>query len=143
MALRERSWAHTSQIHAKPREFGFLTFAIGFETIYELQLIHCVGKKGKQCLYHLYLEAVSVTNTRSQRSEDGESEGDLRMASSSHQLSFTSQDYEAIANFIEGAGSDAFRQILHSICPSIFGHELVKGKTTLNIDLFLFQGQEY
>lgn len=94
------------------------------------------GKKGKQCLYHLYLEAVSVTNTRSQRSEDGESEGDLRMASSSHQLSFTSQDYEAIANFIEGAGSDAFRQILHSICPSIFGHELVKA----GIALALFGG---
>jgi DNA helicase MCM8 len=94
----------------------------------------CIGKKGKQCLYHLYLEAVSVINTRSQQSEDGE----RKVASSSNLQTLTPQDYEAIADFIEGAGSDAFRQILHSICPSIFGHELVKGKMVLTLRSFCF-----
>lgn len=79
-------------------------------------------------LYHLYLEAVSVINTRSQQSKDGESEDSAKTAMSSKIQAFTSQDYEAIANFIEGARSDAFRQIVHSICPSIFGHDMVKGK---------------
>lgn len=87
------------------------------------------GKKGKQCLYHLYLETVSITNTRSQQlDEDCENDSDLKMPPSSHIQTFTPQDYETIADFITGAGSDVFRQILHSICPSIFGHEMVKGE---------------
>ena len=61
----------------------------------------------------------------------------MKVASSSNLQTLTTQDYEAIADFIEGAGSDAFRQILHSICPSIFGHELVKGIMTFDLEVFL------
>lgn len=70
--------------------------------------------------------------------EGGESDGDTKVASSSNLQTLTTQDHEAIADFIEGAGSDAFRQILHSICPSIFGHELVKGIMTLTLRFLSF-----
>lgn len=93
------------------------------------EVMFFTGKKGKQCLYHLYLETVSITNTRSQQlDEDCENDSDLKMPPSSHIQTFTPQDYETIADFVMGAGSDVFRQILHSICPSIFGHEMVKGE---------------
>ena len=43
-------------------------------------------------------------------------------------LSFSPRDLEFIVMFLEEHGSDVFRQILQSICPSIYGHEVVKGK---------------
>lgn len=43
--------------------------------------------------------------------------------------SFSQRDQEFIVKFLEEYGSDVFRQILQSICPSIYGHELVKGMT--------------
>ncbi|KAL0347221.1 UNVERIFIED_CONTAM: putative DNA helicase MCM8 [Sesamum calycinum] len=45
--------------------------------------------------------------------------------------SFSPRDLEFIVKFSEEHGSDVFRQILHSICPSIYGHELVKAGITL------------
>lgn len=42
-------------------------------------------------------------------------------------FSFSARDLEFIVKFSEEHGSDIFRQILQSICPSIYGHELVKG----------------
>lgn len=42
-------------------------------------------------------------------------------------FSFSPRDLEFIVKFSEENGSDVFRQILHSICPSIYGHELIKG----------------
>lgn len=42
-------------------------------------------------------------------------------------LAFSPRDLEFIVKFSEEHGSDIFRQILQSLCPSIYGHELVKG----------------
>lgn len=45
--------------------------------------------------------------------------------------SFSPRDLEFIVKFSEEHGPDVFRQMIHSICPSIYGHEIVKGKLPL------------
>ncbi|XP_021891507.1 probable DNA helicase MCM8 isoform X2 [Carica papaya] len=90
--------------------------------------------KGKnQGFYYLYIEAVSVKNSKSQSTAE-----DLQDPSSNPQsremvdlFSFSPRDLEFIVKFSEEYGTDKFRQILQSICPSIYGHELVKAGITL------------
>nr|AID55114.1 DNA replication licensing factor [Cocos nucifera] len=91
------------------------------------------SKNKNQGLYYLYLEAVSVSNSKSQAdSEDfplTNSETRANMLSDFH--AFLPRDLEFIVKFSEEHGSDIFRQILQSFCPSIYGHELVKAGITL------------
>lgn len=92
---------------------------------------HFAGKsKSKnQGLYYLYLEAVSVKNSKSQSvSEDFQvSNSETRDKMLFDFLAFSPKDLEFIVKFSEEHGPDIFRQIIHSLCPSIYGHELVKG----------------
>ncbi|KAH6825683.1 minichromosome maintenance 8 [Perilla frutescens var. hirtella] len=90
--------------------------------------------KGKnQALYYLYLEVVSITNSKSQSVPEDAQHTDTNATSSENLdlYSFSPRDLEFIVKFSEEHGSDVFRQILQSICPSIFGHELVKAGITL------------
>lgn len=98
----------------------------------QLQAIsNTAGKsKGKnQGLFYLYLEAVSIKNTKSQYTSEDllDSNADVRATDLLGLFSFSPRDLEFIVKFSEEHGSDNFRQILQSICPSIYGHELVKG----------------
>lgn len=80
------------------------------------------SRNKNQGLYYLYLEAVSVINSKAQASS--ESDG----ASALFDLNtFSQKDLEFVVKFSEEHGPDVFRQMLHSFCPSIYGHELVKG----------------
>ncbi|THU55540.1 hypothetical protein C4D60_Mb11t07640 [Musa balbisiana] len=95
------------------------------------------SKNKNQGLYYLYLEAVSVRNSKSQSTED------VRVTNSESGaymlfdfFSFSPRDLEFFVKFSEEHGSDIFRQIVHSFCPSIYGHELVKA----GIVLALFGG---
>lgn len=87
------------------------------------------SKAKNQALYYLYLEAVSVRNSKSQSVPEDTQNTETNDRSSEHLdlYSFSPRDLEFIVKFSEEHGSDVFRQILHSICPSIYGHELVKG----------------
>lgn len=101
-----------------------------------------LGKsKGKnQALYYLYLEVVSITNSKSQSVPEDAQDTDINARSSEHLdlYSFSPRDLEFIVKFSEEHGSDVFRQILQSVCPSIYGHELVKGiRTTIAINLLV------
>ncbi|KAL0338403.1 UNVERIFIED_CONTAM: putative DNA helicase MCM8 [Sesamum angustifolium] len=90
--------------------------------------------KGKnQTLYYLYLEVVSITNSKSQSVPEDMQHTDTNARATEHSdlYSFSPRDLEFIVKFSEEHGSDVFRQILHSICPSIYGHELVKAGITL------------
>ncbi|XP_057778999.1 probable DNA helicase MCM8 [Salvia miltiorrhiza] len=90
--------------------------------------------KGKnQTLYYLYLEVVSITNSKSQSVPEDAQDTDINARSSEHLdlYSFSPRDLEFIVKFSEEHGSDVFRQILQSVCPSIYGHELVKAGITL------------
>lgn len=74
---------------------------------------------------------VSITNSKSQSvPEDAQHTDSNAMSSQSEHFdlyTFSPRDLEFIVKFSEEHGSDVFRQILQSICPSIYGHELVKG----------------
>ncbi|PKI62194.1 hypothetical protein CRG98_017567 [Punica granatum] len=91
------------------------------------------SKTKNQGFYYLYLEAVSVNNSKSQSTpEDSHNSiSDTRTTELLDLFSFTPRDLEFIVKFSEEYGTDIFRQILQSICPSIYGHELVKAGITL------------
>ncbi|KAF5206952.1 Dna replication licensing factor mcm2 [Thalictrum thalictroides] len=91
------------------------------------------SKNKHQGLYYLYLEAVSIKNTKSQSApEDSlDSTTDVRATELFDLYTFSPRDLEFIVKFSEEHGLDVFRQILQSICPSIYGHELVKAGITL------------
>ncbi|WOL04368.1 putative DNA helicase MCM8 isoform X1 [Canna indica] len=95
------------------------------------------SKSKNQGLYYLYLEAVSVRNSKSQSTEDVQENNSKTGACVPFDFfSFSPRDLEFVVKFSEEHGSDIFRQILHSFCPSIYGHELVKA----GIVLALFGG---
>lgn len=89
------------------------------------------SKSKNQGFYYLYLEAVSVRNSKSQSTTEDSRDtiSDARATELFDSFSFTSRDLEFIVKFHEEYSSDIFRQILQSICPSIYGHELVKGNS--------------
>jgi len=80
------------------------------------------GSRGNtKRMYFLYLEGNSITNTKaSEKGDDTQS--------------FSTTDLEAIREM--GCEPDIFRLIIHSICPAIFGHEIVK----VGLVLTLFGG---
>ncbi|KAK9724046.1 hypothetical protein RND81_05G044400 [Saponaria officinalis] len=91
------------------------------------------SKSKYQGLYYLYLEGVSVTNSKSQSiPEDSPyATADARASEMSDLFSFSPRDLEFIVKFSEEHGPDVFRQIIQSVCPSIYGHDLVKAGITL------------
>ncbi|PNY09978.1 DNA helicase mcm8-like protein [Trifolium pratense] len=101
------------------------------------------SKNRNQGFYYLYLEAVSIINSKSQSISDDsqDSNANARPTELSDLFSFSSKDLEFVVKFAGEHRSDLFRQILHSICPSIYGHELVKAQchnvTLLSCDTVL------
>ncbi|KAK4798089.1 hypothetical protein SAY86_030415 [Trapa natans] len=91
------------------------------------------SKSKNQGFYSLYLEAASIKNSKSQSTLEDSSDiiSDTRNTELSDLFSFTPRDLEFIVKFSEEYGTDVFRQIIQSICPSIYGHELVKAGITL------------
>ncbi|KAL9993384.1 putative DNA helicase [Helianthus debilis subsp. tardiflorus] len=90
--------------------------------------------KGKnQGLYYLYLEGISVKNSKSQSEPENshDTENAIKATDMLDIYSFSQRDLEFICKFTSEHGSDVFRQMLQSICPSIYGHELVKAGITL------------
>ncbi|KAF6134783.1 hypothetical protein GIB67_002184 [Kingdonia uniflora] len=87
------------------------------------------SKSKNQGLYYLYLEAISIKNSKSQSVPEDlhDTTADVRATELFDLHSFSPRDLEFIVKFSEEHGLDVFRQVLHSICPSIYGHELVKG----------------
>ncbi|KAF0923851.1 hypothetical protein E2562_007710 [Oryza meyeriana var. granulata] len=90
------------------------------------------SKSRSQGLYYLYLEAISVRNSKVHAASKNSDviSTNIRGGSFGFQA-FTEKDLEYISKFKEEHGADVFRQILQSFCPSIYGHELVKAGITL------------
>lgn len=93
------------------------------------------SKNRSQGFHYLYLEAVSIQNSKSQSTNEDlqDTNPKARPAELLDLFSFSSRDLEFIMKFSMEHGSDLFRQILQSIRPSIYGHELVKGMSMLHI----------
>lgn len=74
------------------------------------------------------MEAVSIISLKSNNAEDvQENNSKSGACTPSDFISFSPKDLEFVVKFFEEHGSDVFCTILHSLCPSIYGHELVKG----------------
>ncbi|XP_077216175.1 minichromosome maintenance 8 isoform X3 [Tasmannia lanceolata] len=93
------------------------------------------SKNKNQGLYYLYLEAISIRNSKYQSVlEDSQvSDAESRATELFDLYAFSPRDLEFIVKFSKEHGPDIFRQILQSICPSIYGHELVKAGITLSL----------
>ncbi|KAH0455902.1 hypothetical protein IEQ34_015934 [Dendrobium chrysotoxum] len=90
-------------------------------------------KTKNQGLYYLYLEAVSVRNSKSHAvSEEYQpTNSETRSNTLCDLHTFSPRDLEFIVKFLDEHGPDTFRQIVQSFCPSIYGHEFVKAGITL------------
>lgn len=77
----------------------------------------------------MYLEGISVKNSKTQSEHEilHDSEAVAKATDLLDLYTFSQRDLEFISKFSSEHGSDVFRQILQSVCPSIYGHELVKG----------------
>ena len=96
-----------------------------FTCVISIHILISSGKsKGRnQGLYYLYLEAISVRNLKSNAVSDEE----IRASGISNFQTCSDRDLEFVVKYKEQHGPDVFRQMLQSFCPSIYGHELVKG----------------
>ncbi|XP_068424164.1 DNA helicase MCM8, partial [Clinocottus analis] len=86
-----------------------------------------------QCMFLLYIEATSVSNTKGQRSGQG-SGGSLEDRSGGEEFSL--KELYAIQEI--QSQPDLLRLIVHSLCPVIYGHLLVKAA----LSLVLFGGRQ-
>ncbi|XP_076972175.1 DNA helicase MCM8 isoform X5 [Tamandua tetradactyla] len=87
--------------------------------------------KNDKCMFLLYIEANSVSNSKGQKtksSEDDSKHGAL--------MEFSLRDLYAIQEI--QAEENLFKLIVNSLCPVIFGHELVKA----GLALALFGGSQ-
>ncbi|XP_034538356.1 DNA helicase MCM8, partial [Notolabrus celidotus] len=88
-----------------------------------------------QCMFLLYLEATSVSNTKGQKSKSGQgSGGSLEDRSGGEEFSL--KELYAIQEI--QSQPDLLRLIVHSLCPAIYGHMLVKA----GLALVLFGGRQ-
>jgi DNA helicase MCM8 len=101
-----------------------------YSLLSHLSLLSGKSKNRNQGFYYLYLEAVSIINSKSQSISDDSQDSDAKARPTEliDLFSFSSKDLEFVVKFASDFGPDSFRQIVHSICPSIYGHDLVKGK---------------
>ena len=100
-----------------------------------LFLNHFVGQhKAKKNMYYLYLDVNSLTKAGASSTDD--ECGDLYTGLNKDFLQFSQKELYGIRTIAESP--EVFRLLVHSLCPPIFGHNMVKGEdTTFNLDYHL------
>ncbi|XP_041645581.1 DNA helicase MCM8 [Cheilinus undulatus] len=81
-----------------------------------------------QCMFLLYLDATSVSNTKGQQSKSGQVSGGSHEDRSGGE-EFTLKELYAIQEI--QSQPELLRLIVHSLCPAIYGHLLVKAALAL------------
>jgi len=80
------------------------------------------GKRSKnKSMYLLYIATLGITNPRAKGSRTG-----------NIGIEFTYNDY-ALIQEIHSSGDQIFKLLVHSLCPSIYGHDLVKAGLLLGL----------
>ncbi|XP_013880058.1 DNA helicase MCM8 [Austrofundulus limnaeus] len=87
-----------------------------------------------QCMFLLYIDATSVSNTKGQLSKSGGEGGSLEERSAGEEFSL--KELYAVQEI--QSQPDLFPLIVHSLCPAIYGHLLVKAA----LALALFGGRQ-
>ncbi|CAI5514549.1 unnamed protein product [Closterium sp. Naga37s-1] len=105
------------------------------------------SKKREQCLFQLYIDAISVVNANSQSTTPSAAATTAATATpalrsppsaggaSGGAVELGEEDLRGILEYVvehEGEG-DLFQHIVHSFCPSIYGHVLVKAGIILSL----------
>ncbi|CAL1537556.1 unnamed protein product, partial [Lymnaea stagnalis] len=81
------------------------------------------GRNNDKCMFLLYLHGNSVNNTKGNKRNSGESTG------SGLAMDFTMKELYAIQEI--QSQENLFQLLVGSLCPSIFGHEMVKAALIL------------
>ncbi|XP_075339377.1 DNA helicase MCM8 [Odontesthes bonariensis] len=84
-----------------------------------------------QCLFLLYIDATSVSNTKGQLSKFGNEESRESLEDRCGGEEFSLKELYAIQEI--QAQPDLLRLIVHSLCPAIYGHLLVKAALALTM----------
>uniref|UniRef100_UPI0037E8A5DF DNA helicase MCM8 n=1 Tax=Semicossyphus pulcher TaxID=241346 RepID=UPI0037E8A5DF len=88
-----------------------------------------------QCMFLLYLDATSVSNSKGQQSKSGQGSGGSHEEQSGGE-EFSLKELYAVQEI--QSQPDLLRLIVHSLCPAIYGHLLVKAA----LALALFGGRQ-
>lgn len=105
------------------------------------------GRNGNQSLFFLYLEAVAVVKSRTEKSsQERDRNVELGVSGYAHpddvhsgdvlppnMPAFTEKDLEFVIKFHSECGAGIFRHLVQSVCPAIYGHELVKAGLLLTL----------
>ncbi|XP_037543327.1 DNA helicase MCM8 [Nematolebias whitei] len=89
-----------------------------------------------QCMFLLYIDATSVSNTKGQLSKSGGEGSSVSLEDRSGGEEFSLKELYAVQEI--QSQPDLFRLIVHSLCPAIYGHLLVKAA----LALALFGGRQ-
>lgn len=79
-------------------------------------------------MFQLYVHGLAVSNERRSKSRRGASDGKRSKGG----IEFTEDDYLAIGE-IHDLKKNVFKLLVHSLCPSIYGHDLVKAGLLLGL----------
>ncbi|KAJ3411838.1 DNA replication licensing factor mcm8 [Chytridiales sp. JEL 0842] len=92
------------------------------------------GKNKGTQMYYLYLSVNSLVKASSSSSQEisGAEEGGSEAAFTKDFVQFSRKDLYGIKQIHE-EGDDVFRLLVNSLCPAIFGHELVKAGLLLTL----------
>ena len=82
-------------------------------------------------MYSLYIDVNSITKVRTV-SNAIDVDLDAAEQNTKDGFNFTTRDLQCIQQISKE--SNLFNQLVNSLCPSIFGHEIVKGKIIFETD---------
>jgi DNA helicase MCM8 len=77
-------------------------------------------------MYYLYISVNSLVKAASSSGESASEDNSTDTAFTKDFVHFTTKDLSAVKKIVEDA-DDTFKLLVNSLCPAIFGHELVKG----------------
>ncbi|KAJ1911230.1 hypothetical protein H4219_006002, partial [Mycoemilia scoparia] len=99
-----------------------------------------MGARNKQnSMYVLYIDANSINKSGSENNNDSDDQGDSTMdglyknssMSNKEDVHFTQKELEFVRAIFKEP--NIFKLLVHSFCPSIFGHEMVKAGLLLSL----------
>lgn len=91
--------------------------------------------KSNASLFQLKIDALSLVNTKT-KTKGGDGDGTVGEESASGRdnvgMEFDAQDYELVRE-VFGFGKAILKLLVHSLCPTIYGHEMVKAGLLLGL----------
>lgn len=88
------------------------------------------GKRNEQAMFLLYMYVNSITGPRTKVVEDAQDDND-NSADKNDMIDFSMKDLFLIQKIQEE--QDLFKALVNSLCPAIYGHELVKAGLLLGL----------